>query len=107
MEQRLLQAPVQLRMGTHQEPGRCKSVEAEEWRRRRYGAGSVRQVEASRAIHADHRSLYAARSCLRKDFKALLRESGSVRRRVRQGVVQADPPRHGATLAIPWPARSW
>ena len=50
----LLQAPVQLRMGTDQEPGRCESVETEEWRRRRHGAGSVRQVEASRAIHADH-----------------------------------------------------
>ena len=39
------------------------------------------------AIHADHRPLSAARPCLRKNFKALLRESGSVRRRVRQGVV--------------------
>ena len=87
VEQRLLQAPVRLRMGTDQEPGWCKSVDTEEWRGRRHGAGSVRQVEASRPIHADHRPLSAFRPRLRKNFKALLRASGSVRRCVRQGVV--------------------
>ena len=30
----------------------------------------------------------------------------AVRRCVRQGVVQADAPRHGASLAVPWPAGS-
>jgi catalase-peroxidase len=33
--------PVRLRMGTDQEPSRCLSVETEEWRRRRYCAGSL------------------------------------------------------------------
>ncbi len=37
----------------------------------------------------------AARSCLRKDFKALLRKSGPVRGRVRPRLVQADASRHG------------
>ena len=31
--------PVQLRMGTDQEPGRCESMDAEKWRRQRHGAG--------------------------------------------------------------------
>ena len=95
-----------LRMGTDQEPGRCASVDTEEWRRRRYGAGCARSVKASCALHADHGPRLAVRPCLRKDFTALLRASGSVRRRVRAGVVQADAPRHGADRALPWPARS-
>ena len=93
-------------MGTDQEPGRCASVETEEWRRRRHGAGCARPVKASRAIHADHRPRLAVRPCLRKDLKALPRESGSVRRRVRPGVVQADAPRHGPDRALSRPARS-
>src|ERR1039458_2623862 len=93
-------------MGTDEESGRGASVETEKWRWRRYGAGSARSVEASCAIHADHGPLLALRPCLRKDLTALLRASGSVRRRVCAGVVQADAPRHGADLAVPWPARS-
>src|SRR5271157_2803971 len=93
-------------MGTDQEPGGCASVATKEWRRRRYGAGCARSIQASRAHHADHRPRVAVRPCLRKDFKALLRESAGARGRVRQGVVQADPPRHGAYLPLPWPARS-
>ena len=95
VEQQLLLEPVRLRMGADEEPGRCASVEAEAWRGRRYGAGCPRPVQASRAVHADHRPRLAVRPCLRKDFEALPRESGSVRRRVRPGVVQADAPRHG------------
>ena len=75
-EQQLLLEPVRLRMGTDQEPGRCVSVETEAWRRRRYGAGPVRQVEASRALHAHHGPRPAVRPSLRKDLEALLRESG-------------------------------
>ena len=71
-----------------------------------YGAGCARSLEASRALHADHGPRLAVRPCLRKDFAALLRASGSVRRRVCAGMVQADAPRHGADLALPWPARS-
>ncbi len=98
--------PVQLRMGTDQESGRCASVDAEKWRRQRHGAGCARSLKASLALHADHGPLLAARSGLRKDFTALLRASGPVRRRVCAGVVQADPPRHGADRALPRPAGS-
>ena len=47
VEQQLLREPVQLRMGADQEPGRRASVDAEEWRRRRHGAGRARPVEAA------------------------------------------------------------
>jgi catalase-peroxidase len=43
---------------------------------------------------------------LREDFEALPREPGRVRRSLRQGVVQADPPRHGARLALARPVGS-
>ena len=75
VEQQLLRQPVQLRMGTDQEPGRCASVDTEEWRRQRYGAGCARSVKASCAIHADHGPRPAVRPGLRKDFTALLRAS--------------------------------
>ena len=98
--------PVRLRMGTDQEPGRRQSVDAEGWRRRRYGAGCPRPVKAPRAVHADHRPRLAVRPGLRKDLEALLRASGSVRGRVCPGVVQADAPRHGPDRALSRPARS-
>ena len=40
------------------------------------------------------------------DFEALPREPGGVRRRLRQGVVQADAPRHGAPHAVSRPVGS-
>ena len=43
-----------LRMGADQEPGRCASVDTEEWRGQRYGAGCTQWLQASRAVHADH-----------------------------------------------------
>ena len=45
----LLPKPVQLRMGTDEEPGRRVPVEAEGRRRRRYGAGRPRPVKKRRA----------------------------------------------------------
>ena len=93
-------------MGADEEPGRCAPVEAEGRRGRGYCAGCPRPVEASRAGHADHRPRVAVRPCLRKDFAALPRESGSVRGRIRPGVVQADAPRYGPAVALSWPARS-
>ena len=95
VEQQLLLEPVRLRMGTDEEPGRCASVDAEGWRGRRHRAGCPRPVEASRAVHADHGPRAAVRPCLREDLEALPRESGSVRGRLRPGLVQADAPRHG------------
>ena len=60
--------------------------------------------KTSRAGHADDRPRAAVRPGLREDLAALLRAPGGVRRRLRQGVVQADAPRHGATVALPRPA---
>ena len=45
----------------------------------------------------------AVRPGLRKNLAALPGESGSVRRRVRPGVVQADAPRHGSARALSRP----
>ena len=78
---------------------------AHQWRPKHgAGAGTVPdahdRVEASRAFHADHRPRLAVRPCLRKDFEALLRESGPVRGGVRPGVVQADAPRHGTARTL-------
>ena len=95
VEQQLLREPVRLRMGADEEPGRRAPVDAEGWRRRRHRAGRARSVEASRADDADHRPRAALRPGLREDLAALLRESGSVRRRVCPRLVQADAPRHG------------
>ena len=106
VEQQLLLEPVRLRMGTDEEPGRCAPVEAEGRRRRQYRAGCARPFEASCAIHADHRPRSAVRPCLREDFTALHGESGSVRRRIRPGVVQADAPRHGPARALSRPGGS-
>ena len=61
--------------------------------------GCARPVQAAPAHHADHRPVLALRPDLRADLAALPRASGRVRRRLRPGLVQADPPRHG-------PARS-
>ncbi len=52
-----------------------------------------------------HGPLAALRPCLRKDLEALLRASGRVRGRLRQGVVQADAPRYGTDRAVSRPAR--
>ncbi len=63
------------------------------------GAGRPRPVEDARPDD-DHRGHRAAdRPDLRADLAALPREPGGVRRRVRPGVVQADPPRHGPARA--------
>ena len=101
-----LREPVRLRMGTHEEPGRCASVEAEERRRRRHRAACARSVEADRAVHADHRPRAAVRPGLREDLAALPGEPGPARRRVRPGVVQADAPRHGPARALSRPGGS-
>ncbi len=52
---------------------------------------------------ADDRPGPARRPGLRADLAPLPREPGRVRRRVRAGVVQADPPRHGPRRALPRP----
>ena len=91
-------------MGADQEPGRRAAVEGEGRRRPRSRTRTT--VEEACADHADHGPLAAARPGLREDLAALPREPGSVRRRVRPGVVQADAPRHGPDRALSRPARA-
>src|SRR4051812_27001666 len=89
-------------MGADDEPGWREAVEAEERRRRRHRAERSRPVEKDRARDADDGSRTPVRSGLRKNLAALLSEPRSVRRRLREGVVQVDAPRHGAYHAISW-----
>ncbi len=77
-----------------------------EWELTKSPAACPRQVPAGRSCHADHRPLPAVGPCLRKDFPALPGESGSVRGRVRPGVVQADAPGHGPARPLPRPGGS-
>ena len=66
-------------------------------------AGCTRSVEAARADDAHDGSGAEAGPDLRPDRQALPREPRPARRRLRQGVVQAVAPRHGARLALPRP----
>ena len=89
-EQRLLQASVRLRMGTLEEPGGRAAVGCQG--RGCDDSARLRCVEEARADDADHRSVAAFRSGVRKDLAALPREPGSVRRRLRARLVQAHAP---------------
>ena len=64
------------------------------------GAGTVPDAHDPSKTHAaddaDHRPGAADGPGLRADLAALPREPGRVRRRLRPGLVQADPPRHGS-----------
>ena len=99
VEQQLPRKPVRLRVGTHEEPGWCAAVAAEERRRRRHRAARARSEQKDRAVDADHRPRLAVRSCVRESLAQLPGESRQARRCVRSGVVQADPPRYGPALA--------
>ena len=81
------------------EPGRRQAVDADESRSAGHGAGRARSVAAPRADDAHDRPRAALRSRLRTDHEALPRAPRRARRRVRQGVVQAAAPRHGAAVA--------
>ena len=69
-------------------------------------AGCPRSVEEARPDDVHDGPRTEGGPDLREDFEALPREPAGIRRRVRQGLVQADAPRHGACFAVPWPARS-
>ena len=101
--QQLLRDPVRLRLGSGEEPGRCVAVGSDGSRRGRRRAGCARSVEAARPRHAHDGPRAADGSDLRADLAALPREPRRVRRRLRPGVVQAHPPRHGTRLAVPRP----
>ena len=96
-------AAVQVRLGPDQEPGRGLAVGAGEPRPRGPGPQRPRSVEAKRHHHVHHGPRAEARPGLRADHPALARPPRRARRGVRQGVVQAAAPRHGAHLALPGP----
>ncbi len=104
VEQSLFQEPLRKRMGADQEPGRRETVEGEG--RAGHHPRRIRQIEEACADDADDRPLASARSGLREDIAALLRESGPIRGRVCPCLVQAHAPRHGSDRALPRPARA-
>ena len=59
--------------------------------------------EEGRPDDGDDRHRAEGGSDLRADRQALPREPGRLRGRLRPRLVQADPPRHGADLALPRP----
>ena len=69
-------------------------------------ARRARPVEAARPDDADDGPRAEDGPDLRADREALPREPGPARGRVRQGLVQAAAPRHGARLALPRPVGS-
>ena len=102
--QRLLREPVRLRVGADQEPGRREAVER---RRTAPGAGTVPDAHDPSKRHAP--MMLTTDLALRVDpvyeqiSRRFLRAPRRVRRRVRQGLVQAAAPRHGPGLALPRP----
>ena len=106
MGQRLFRRPVRLRMGACEEPSRCLSVDSEGRVSSGHGAGCPRSVEAPCANDGDYGSRAEGGPALREDFEAFPPEPKGIRRRLRQGVVQDDPPRHGSHLAVSRRARS-
>src|SRR5690606_33119736 len=69
-----------------------------------YGTG--KGADTPRADDADHGSRPEGGPDLRTDRAAVPREPGPAGRRLRQGVVQAAPPGHGARLPLPGPVGS-
>ena len=103
VEQRLLQESVRVRVGADQEPRRRVAVEGEGRRGREHRARPGVRRAHPLSDDAHDRPRAAVRPGVREDLAALLRTPGAARRGVRQGLVQAAPPRHGARLALPGP----
>src|ERR1700693_5304725 len=93
-------------MGTHEEPCRRSPMDAQgricSW----HCAGCPRSVEEARPDDVHDGPRTEVGPDLREDFEELPREPADIRGRVRQGLVQADAPRHGASFAVPWTARA-
>ncbi len=98
--QRVPREPLRLRLGAHREPCRREAVDAEGPGGAGHGARRARSVEAARADDADDRPRVALRPDLRTDHPALPRAPRRARPRVRQGLVQVAPPRHGPGVAV-------
>ena len=75
VEQRLLQAPLRVRVGADHESGWREAVEAEERRRCRHRSGRPRPVEEDRAVDADDGPRAPVRSGLREDLAPLPRRT--------------------------------
>ena len=94
--------PVRLRVGADEEPGRRDPVDPRE---RRRAPNLVPDAHDPAKRHAP--IMFTTDLALkidpayRQDREALPREPGGVRARVREGLVQADPPRHGPARALP------
>ena len=88
-----------------------------EWEQTRSPAGAIQWVpkggaaadtvpdahvegKTARARHAHDGPVAEVRPGLSRDLQALPREPARVRARLRQGLVQADPPRHGAARPL-------
>ncbi len=99
--QQLLRQPLRLRVGAGQESRRCDAVDPEGCVGGRHRAGRPRSGEAACPHDAHDGPRTAGRPGLRPDLEALPRAPGGVRRRLREGVVQADAPRHGPVHAGP------
>ena len=102
----LFRHPVRLRVGTDEEPCRCLAMDSEGCRRGGHRAGCARSVETACADDAHDGPRPEGGPDLCADLEAFPREPGSARGRVRPGVVQADPPRHGPALALSRPGGS-
>ena len=99
--QLLLRDPVRLRVGADQEPGGRLAVGPCRRRRGGHRARRPRPVQEPHPGDADHRPVAAHGPGLRADLAALPGEPRRVRRRLREGLVQAGAPRHGAGCAVP------
>src|SRR5689334_6073315 len=93
-------------MGADQESRGSVSVEAEGRRWRRHGAGCARSKEEARADDGYGRPRAARGSRLRENLAAVPQKPAGVRRKIREGLVQAYPPRHGADPALSRQARA-
>ena len=90
-----------------EEPGRRPAVDSQGWRRRR---GRCPMPTTPRKSHAPHHVHHrpGAEAWIRiygRSPSASMRTRRSLQRGLRPGLVQADPPRHGAPFTTAWARR--
>ena len=103
MEQRVLREPLRLRVGADEEPGRRAPVAAQGRRGREHRARPGGRLAEPPADDAHDRPRAAPGPRVREDLAPLPRGPRRVRAGLRQGLVQAPPPRHGPHRALPRP----
>ncbi len=101
VEQRLLRQPLRPRVGARAEPGRRPPVGGQGRRGDHPRPG--RHAQQAQADDADHRPRAADGPGVRGDLAPVPRGPRRVPARLRQGLVQAAPPRHGSDRALPRP----